>query len=136
MLLSCFFNQCECYDENSINRLKSDMDNNVLILHSNIRSLQKNIDELVLYLNKLKHSEIIAIFEVKLQNNAVHINFQLDGYDFVHVDSSTKAGGLGLFVKNKIDFITRDNIKLNLLHVGNLWIEINVKPKIVRLLLL
>ena len=136
MLLSCFFNQCECYDENSINRLKSDMDNNVLILHSNIRSLQKNIDELVLYLNKLKHSEIIAISEVKLQNNAVHINFQLDGYDFVHVDSSTKAGGLGLFVKNKIDFITRDNIKLNLLHVGNLWIEINVKPKIVRLLLL
>ena len=107
------------------------MDNNVLFLHSSIRSLLKNINEVVLYLNKLKHQpEIIAISETKSQENSVDIIFQLDSYDFVHVESPTKAGCWGLFVKNKIDFITHDDIKLNLPYLEDPWIEIDGKPKI------
>ena len=94
--------------------------------------MQKNIDELLLYLSKLKHQpEIIAISEIKLHDNSVHINFQLDGYNFVLIDSPTKVGGVGFFAKNRINFITRDDIELNLPYVEDLWIEIDGKPKMV-----
>ena len=62
---------------------------------------------------------------------SVHINFQLDSYDFAHDDISTKAGGAGFFVKDKTDFVTRDGVKLNLPNVEDLWIEIDGKPKFV-----
>ena len=83
-------------------------------------------------IKKLKHQpEIIAISSTKLQDNSVRINFQLDGYDFVHVDSPTQAGGVGFLVKNRINFITCDDIKLNLPYVEDLWIEIDGEPKLV-----
>ena len=86
----------------------------------------------MLYLHKFKHQpEIVATSETKVQDNSVHINFQLDGYDFVYVGSLSKAGKVEFFVKYKINFITLDDIELNFPCEDDLWIKINGKPKLV-----
>ena len=38
---------------------------------------------------------------------------------------------MGFFVKKKINFITRDDIKLNLSYMEDLWIKIDGKPNLV-----
>ena len=48
----------------------------------------------------LKPPDIIAISEAKLKQGHFQINIDLDGYNFVHVDSSTIAGVVGLYIND------------------------------------
>ena len=98
---------------------------NFFILHVNIRSLNKNIDkleELLLELGKLP--DIIALSETKLKNS---FSCFLDGYKFIQSNSDPNAGGVGLFVRNNINFIVTDQYKLNVPNCQDLWIEVKQK---------
>ena len=68
----------------------------------NVGSLQKNIDKLSHYLTDLKRKrDVIAVFEIKLKENMIYCNIELDGYQFIHRCSQTLAGGVGIYVKIK-----------------------------------
>ena len=98
---------------------------NFFILHVNIRSLNKNIDkleELLLELGKLP--DIIALSETKLKNS---FSCFLDGYKFIQSNSDTNAGGVGLLVRNNINFIVTDQYELNVPNCEDLWIEVKQK---------
>ena len=94
-------------------------------MHFNIRSLSKNIDHLVSYLTELSESlDVIAVTETKLNNDTVTSNIQLIGYEIVHRNSLTKAGGVGFYIKETLVFKQRTDISINLPFVADAWIEI------------
>ena len=52
------------------------------------------------------------------------------GYNFIHSDSQTRAGGVGFYIKSSLTYTLRRDIDLNLKAVENMWIQIetNTKP--------
>ena len=71
-------------------------------------------------------SDIIAITETKLTLNQIPINIKLDVYVFLHSDSTSKAGGMGLYIKESIHCTIKQNININLPFVENMWLEVQI----------
>ena len=66
------------------------------------------------YLSELeKQPEIIALTETKLKENCISGNIELPGYKFIHVNSSTLAGGVGFYIKEKIKFSLLEEFSIN-----------------------
>ena len=85
--------------------LRCKLPKNFTMLHINIVSLSKHIDELRNLLKLLKHPfDIIGITETRLLNDETLINIDLDGYDFVHTPTFNRCGGAGFYVKSAYDF--------------------------------
>jgi len=75
------------------------------MVHCNVRSLNKNLCNFQQYLSEL-HSEpdIIADSETRINSTNAHLSdHQMHGYTFFHCDSTTKAGGVGAYIKNTMD---------------------------------
>ena len=129
-----FFIKCKYYELNSLNTIFVESPNKedktgFLIMHLNVRSLQKNIDKLSLYVAQLKRKpDIIAVSETKLGINRVHENNELSGYNFIHRGSLTNAGGVGIYINKNISFTEKETqFKPRL--TEDLWIEVNINQK-------
>ena len=98
--------------------------NSFSVMHSNIRSLSKNLHLLkdFLIMTESKFS-IIGISETKLNDNSV-INIELPNYKFIKENSPTQAGGVGMYIHKTIDFKVRSDLNLNIEGCECLWIEI------------
>ena len=56
--------------------------------------------------------DIIAITETRIKYTVPIIyNVNLQGYKFIHVNTHKNAGGVGLYVKNCIDFIVLNKLQ-------------------------
>jgi len=62
------------------------------------------------YLPKKLH--IIAISETKLNANSNLSLIQLPGYSFIHADSTSCAGGVGIYIESTISY--HANLELHL----------------------
>ena len=97
-------------------------------MHFNVSSIQKNFDQLSMILTELqKFPDIIALTETKLSPNQIPINIELEGYEFVHCDSSFKSESVGFYIKKAITYKLKHNINLNPANVKDLWIEVLTK---------
>ena len=77
--------------------LNSDSTQQISILHCNIVNLNKNINKLEELLMQIScKPNILCISETKLRGQNSH----LPGYNFIQSDSSTNAGGVGMFIDN------------------------------------
>ena len=104
----------------SLNRLEY-----LFMIHFNIRSSQKFLKTLHYHISNLDYQpNVIALTETKLHENKLYLDIDIDSYKFIHKNSLTFAGGVGLHVKNPISFIAFQNINIDLHSVENLWIEI------------
>ena len=104
--------------------------NSVIVMHFNVRSLSKNIDKLCEYISLMKcRPDVILITETKLKKNITSYNINLNGYNFIHRDSITNAGGVGIYIKNSIVFNTKE-FSFNLHGVEDLWIETTINKKL------
>ena len=124
---SLFLN-CIYYDTISLSSqiLNRSNINNLFFIHFNIRSLQKNIDKLTHYISQFyKLPDLKAITETKLQNNTIYNNIDIAGYNFIHADSLTKAGGVGFYINNLLSYTVEPEYDLNLNFVGNIWIQVD-----------
>ena len=100
------------------------------MIHFNMRSLQKYIDKLSHYLTDVNRKpDVVAVSETKLKENMIHSNIELDGYQFIHRNSHTFAGGVGISVKSSISYNIKPTINIDLSSVENLWIEIEINKK-------
>ena len=81
------------------------------MIHLNARSLHTNFENISNFLSIIKNSfSVIAISETWICGLPV-IPFHLDGYKFVNVDrKSGRGGGVGIFIKNDINFQRRESI--------------------------
>lgn len=121
---------CEYHNVESINRmLNNSSDKNWFFLHLNIRSLQKNIDQLKYFLSQLgKLPDVIAITETKLNDKSDVCNINIDNYNFERCDSPTNAGGTGLYIKSSITYRILPEYSLKMKFVEDIWIEIENVP--------
>ena len=71
------------------------------LLCVNIRSLNANFDKLNELLTHYILPDIIAISETKLKLLQVY-NAKLSGYHFYHKGTTTRWGGVGLFIKESL----------------------------------
>ena len=71
------------------------------ILHSNIRSLRANFDELICYLSKLElQFDIIILSEIWVKTQETNL-YSIDGYsEFFHCRDFNKSGGIVIYLKN------------------------------------
>ena len=100
--------------------------NKLYLLHVNIRSLVKNIDGLHSFITSFKiQPDCIAICETKLNSRSCLNLIQLDNYNFVHENSFSNAGGVGIYIKKNLDFIIRKDIKLLDINTESIWVNIN-----------
>ena len=115
--------------QNSYKPPKNFMTNPAIImtffmLDVNIRSLNKNFEKLEDLLTQIsKLPDIIAISETKLNNK---LNFNLQGYNFIQNNSKTKAGGVGMFIKENINSNLSKFPQLNVLDCEDLWVTVKI----------
>ena len=124
------FLDCNYHDIASINNHASNNYNDLLLMHFNTRSLQKNIDKLTHYILHLKKlPDIIAITETKLKKGELQTNIG-NGFNFIHSDSDSQAGGVGLYIKNSISYKIINELDLNsILLKIRIWIEVETNKK-------
>ena len=97
----------------------------MFLIHFNIRSLQKHIDELNSVLASFKNQpEIVAISETKIIEGKIIQNINLYDYSFIHCDSVTRAGGVGLYIKNTLEYKIHEHSNAELTNAEHLWVEI------------
>ena len=141
--LKKFVNQCEliekqlktsngdCNDENDLtstsvnskyynfkqlNSLKPDKSSSFGMLHVNLASLNAHIDDLRTVLSRLKFSfDIIGISEHKISKESPPSNnIEIAGYnEFEFEPTGTSHGGVGFYIKNGLDYVVRNDLKLN-----------------------
>ena len=73
--------------------------------------------------------DIIAITETKLKKDELQTNIGINGYNFIHSDSDSQAGGVGRYIKNSISYKIIDELDLKLNFVENIWIEVETNKK-------
>ena len=77
----------------------------------------------------IRQPDIIAITETKIKKENLGFNVALENYDFVHSDSPTNAGGVGLYIKKSIKHHLKCKISLNCRAVEDVWIEMKIGKK-------
>ena len=69
--------------------------------------MQKNLESLE---QLLIHPDVIGLTETKIKINALnYISNQLPGHHFLHTDSATNSGNVGIFIKDNVDFVLRED---------------------------
>ena len=101
-------------------------------IHFNIRSLSANHDGLTMWLSDFQHTfDVIGLSETKITSTTdLTSNIDIEGYDFVSKPTLSNAGGVGLYIKQGMQFHVRDDLSSGSTtrDFEALWIEINRKP--------
>ena len=101
---------------NKFNSLKIDKSSSFGFLHVNIASLNKHFDELSETLSRLRYNfDVIGISEHKITKEKLPSNnITLPGYEeFIYEPTGTTHGGAGFYIKTGLDYVVRDDLKLN-----------------------
>ena len=95
-----------------------------LIIHLSISSLPAHFDEFNEFLlNFSNPPSIIFISETRINVEPL-INVNLPGYTFLHLPSNTKAGGVGAYFLNNLNFHNKDSLGLSVQECENLWFDL------------
>ena len=54
------------------------------------------------------------------------VNIDIEGHNFIHSDSSSRAGGVGLYIKDSLTFTLKEELDLNTNSLENIWIQIEI----------
>ena len=104
------------YDIEQLNSLKLDLPSSFGLFHVNIASLDKHIDDLKLILSLLNYKfDIIGISEHKIVKDTLPSNnIKIPGYEeFIFEPTETTHGGTGFYIKDNLDYITRNDLQIN-----------------------
>ncbi|KAK2556625.1 putative RNA-directed DNA polymerase from transposon X-element [Acropora cervicornis] len=99
------------------------------ILHTNVRSLRRNIDNLQVHLlDELDYQfSVIGITETKITNSSgLDFNARLSNYQFEYVPTPLSCGGVGMYINNCLKFKVLERTSKEAFQA--LWIEIE-SPK-------
>ena len=109
----------------SMNNIVYDKSNNLLIMHLNISSLQKHIDDLHEFLVCLPYRpDVLCISKTRIAD-VPSINVSIPEYNFFYVNSPTIVGGVGLYVSQDLKCEITTEFSINVDGVDELWAEIS-----------
>jgi len=126
-------NSCDYSDVRRLNNI-SKRKLNQLFLHLNISSLRAHFDDLCDLLSQFDQPPCIILISETRINNEPSTNITIPGYTFVHSPSLTKAGGVGAYVSDLLNFTINDTLKLNVNGCEDLWLNVtfsNIKSQYV-----
>ena len=120
---------CDYYLEDSFNKRISSLNidkRSFSLIHSNIRSIPKNLKRLEHYLDNLDlEFSIIALSETWLKDHSVDL-YDLNGYSSEHnYRKSRSGGGVSLYIKDSIEYSIRDDLCSKSHCIESLFIEID-----------
>ena len=123
-------NQSLYYDYDSYNKLITDNNKALNVMHLNIRSFYKHTDELETFLEILTETpHIIVLSETWLKD--INCNTALiTGYSAVHCTREHQnSGGISIYVRNDIDFKHLVHLTYSNNTIESLAIEISINNK-------
>ena len=87
------------------------------MVHINFRSIQnhnnfESLQELLQNFNCLP--DILCIAETGLKRDLITADILQPGYDFIHQDSPTNAGGVGIYINNLIQYEQINDLRFNI----------------------
>ena len=121
---------CEYLELGDLNdSFLSSTDSELVIFHNNLRSLEKNFNEIEddIFKNCTKLPEILAVTETRLSGESYP---EIDGYTFRGANSTcTKnhVGGVGVYYSDKIQCDIREDLSLKLDKCEDLWFDLTIK---------
>ena len=120
---------CEYLEPHEVSKVVNDScPNDLTVYHSNVCSLRKNLDKLFeTFLSGPQLPDVIGVTETRLDEHLSEID--IDGYDFEPCFSNTQAGGVGVYVADYLDFSVRRDLRMNLEHCEDMWVEISTQGK-------
>ena len=101
-------------------------DDTFLLAHFNIRSINRNFDNLRLLLqNTIQQTcSVIGLTETWLNSNS-QILFDLPGFEFVHRNRQNRVGGgVGLYISNKFEYIIHEELNVTNDVLESLFVEL------------
>ena len=101
------------------------------LLHVILRSINnfQNFDTLEEFLTDLSFSfDIVCVSETRLKGEPL-INISIPNFKFVHADSTTKAGGVAIYISSKFDFELDRELEMHIKDCEDLWINLTQKEK-------
>ena len=106
------------HDIHQFNQIKPDPISSLGLIHTNLASIGKHFDDLNLVISLLKFDfHIIGISEHKIQkenDDNSFSNINLEGYHpFVFDPTETSHGGTGIYIKDSLVYVERDDLKFN-----------------------
>ena len=122
---------CKYYSEKTFNDMIEanllNLDNIFSLFHVNTRSIPCNFSNMTAYLECLNFVfNFIGVSETWLSD----LNYDLFGLDGYHFEenhrSSRSGGGVGLFIKNSIEFLRRRDLEINNDFIESIFIEVPV----------
>ena len=122
---------CKYYSEKTFNDLIEsnllNLDNIFSLFHVNARSIPCNFSNLTAYLECLNFVfNFIGVSETWLSDHNYDL-YGLDGYNFEENHRSARSGGgVGLFIKNSIEFLRRRDLEVNNDIMESIFIEVPV----------
>ena len=127
--------RCKYYSPHSFNQLKetfnvsTDCYNKFSLLHNNIRSLKKNLENLQTHLldELAYHFDVIGVTETRIKQDAfIDFNPSMPNYNFEFVHTPLAAGGVGMYTDRSLKYKILE--KSSNESYQALWIEIQ-SPK-------
>ena len=93
------------------------------VFHGNVVSLKKNINRVEdLFIDCEKMPDVLGISETRIDDDSYLVKLQ--GYEFVSCDSPTAAGGVGIYIREDLNYDVRDDLKLDVESCEDKWVEI------------
>lgn len=121
---------CNYFVEDQFNHkiAKSHNKDNFSLFHINIRSLNRNFEDLQNYLGLLNiNFTTIALTETWLKDSQDSSYFAISGYNFEHKNRTNKlGGGVGLFIKSGVSYRIREDLP-SMINAESLFIEISTR---------
>ena len=122
--LSSNVNSCDYFDLSRLNNITK-KDPCHLFLHLNISSLQAHFDNLFDFLSQLDQPPSIVFISETRINVEPSTNITIPGYTFIHCPSPTKAGGVGAYISDHLNFTVNETLKLRVNGCEDLWLNIS-----------
>ena len=104
---------CDYYDVDDIDKIMINQ-SALTVMQLNMFSLALQIDKRKLFLSLIKTKfDIICISESRItKSNSLTTNFNIPGYNFEHTPAESKAGGLLMYISNKISYKMRNDLNI------------------------
>ena len=100
----------------------------------NLRSINnfQNFDTFEEFLTDLSFSpDIVCVFETRLKGEPL-INISIPNFKFVHADSTTKAGGVAIYVSSKFDFERDRKLEMHIKGLRRFMDKLDPKRKTIK----
>lgn len=119
-----------------INLINKERENQLKIVHINIQSMVSTFDSLLLNIEKYSF-DVVTMSETWLKaNNLLLQHVAIPGYVCAFNNrNKMKGGGVGIYIKESLNFKRRSDIEKRYPIMEHLWLEIQVKNKLSKLLL-